>query len=164
MDCHVAEPARMKVESSSFGSNQTIPKKYAFSDWGVGGENISPNLKWSGAPAGTKSFVVTIWDPDAPTTVGYWHWLVFNIPANVTELEEGKVPAGAVQGYTDYGVSAYGGPAPPPGDSPHHYRHRVFALDVVKLPLEKGTTGATLMFMMRGHILAEGELVGLFSR
>ncbi|HEY1728994.1 MAG TPA: YbhB/YbcL family Raf kinase inhibitor-like protein [Candidatus Baltobacteraceae bacterium] len=155
---------KLNITSSSFGNNQTIPKKYGFNGWDVGGENISPNLKWSGAPSGTKSFVVTIWDPDAPTTVGYWHWLVFNIPANVTELEEGKVPAGAVQGYTDYGMSAYGGPAPPPGDSPHHYRHRVFALDVDKLPLEKGTTGATLMFMMRGHILAEGELVGLFSR
>lgn len=157
-------PAQLTVTSDSFGNNQTIPKKYAFNGWDVGGDNVSPSIKWSGAPSGTKSFAVTIWDPDAPTTVGYSHWLVFNIPATASELKEGSVPSGAVQGYTDYGMSAYGGPAPPPGDPPHHYHVRVYALDVEKLPLDKGTTYATLMFMLRGHILAQGELIGLFGR
>ena len=154
---------QLKVESSSFGNNQTIPKKHLFNGWGVGGDNVSPHVKWSGAPAGTKSFVLTIWDPDAPTTVGYSHWLVFNIPANVTELTEGAVPPGAVEGYTDFGMSAYGGPAPPPGHGTHHYHIRVYALDE-QLPLDKGTTFATLMFMMRGHVLAEGEIVGTYGR
>jgi Raf kinase inhibitor-like YbhB/YbcL family protein len=154
---------QLKIESSSFGHNQTIPKKNLFNDWGVGGDNLSPHVKWGGAPAGTKSFVVTIWDPDAPTTVGFVHWTVFNIPANITELKEGSVPAGAVQGYTDFGMSAYGGPAPPPGHGPHHYHVRVYALDDT-LPLDKNSTFAVLMFMMRGHILAEGEIVGIFER
>ena len=156
-------PTQLKVESSSFANNQAIPKKYAFNDWGVGGDNVSPNIKWSGAPSGTKSFAVTICDPDAPTTVGFTHWTLFNIPANVTEIKEGAVPSGAVQGYTDYGMSAYGGPAPPPGHGPHHYRVRVYALDE-ELPLNENSTFAVLMFMMRGHILAEGELVGIYER
>lgn len=154
----------MKVESNSFGNNQTIPKKHVFNGWDAGGNNVSPHLRWSEAPAETKSYVVTIWDPDAPTGVGYWHWLVFNIPPNVTELQEGKVPSGAIEGYTDFGMSKYGGPAPPPGHGPHHYRIRVYALDVDKLPLDKATTAATLMFMLRGHILAEAELVGIYQR
>ena len=158
------QPARLNVESSSFANNATIPKKHVFNGMGAGGDNVSPQVRWSGAPAGTKSYAVTIWDPDAPTTVGYWHWLVFNIPAGVNEIAEGKVPAGAVEGYTDFGMSAYGGPAPPPGHGPHRYHVRVYALDVDKLPLERGTTGATLMFMMRGHILAQGELTGIYER
>ena len=158
------KPGQLTVESSSFGSNQPIPKRYAFSGMGAGGDNVSPHLRWTGAPPGTKSFAVTIWDPDAPTTVGFWHWLVFNIPAGVTEIAEGKVPAGATEGYTDFGMSAYGGPAPPPGHGVHHYHIRVYALDVDKLPLEKGSTGAVLMFMMRDHILAQGELVGTYER
>ena len=95
----MANEAVLKVESKTFENNKTVPKRMVFNGMGAGGDNVSPHVRWSGAPAGTKSFAVTIWDPDAPTTVGYWHWLVFNIPANVTELEEGKVPAGAVQGY-----------------------------------------------------------------
>ena len=158
------QPAALKVESKSFGHNQTIPKKYAFNGWGSDGDNVSPHVKWSGAPSGTKSFAVTIWDPDAPTTVGFWHWTVFNIPPNVTEIEEGKVPSGATQGYTDFGMSQYGGPAPPPGHGPHHYHIRVYALDVDNLPLDKGSTAAVLMFMMREHTLAQGELVGIYER
>jgi Raf kinase inhibitor-like YbhB/YbcL family protein len=156
--------AKLTVESDSFKHNGTIPKKHVFHGMGAGGDNVSPHVRWSGAPKETKSFALTIWDPDAPTTVGYWHWLVFNIPANCTEIQEGKVPHGAIEGYTDFGVSQYGGPAPPPGHGPHHYHIRVYALDVEKLPLEKGTTGATLMFMMRGHILAQGELTGIYER
>lgn len=160
----MAETAKLKVESKTFENGKTVPKKMVFNGMGAGGDNVSPHIRWSGAPAGTKSFALTIWDPDAPTTVGYWHWLVFNIPANVTEIEEGKVPPASVQGYTDFGMSAYGGPAPPPGHGPHHYIVRVFALDVDSLPLGPGTTAATLLFMMRGHILAEGEITGLYER
>ena len=156
--------AKLTVESNSFGNNQSIPKRYVFDGMGAGGDNVSPHLRWSGAPPGTKSFAVTIWDPDAPTTVGFWHWNVFNIPAGVTEIQEGSVPRGATQGYTDFGVSRYGGPAPPPGHGPHHYHIRVYALDVDKLPLDEGSTCAVLMFMMRDHILAQGELVGIYER
>ena len=155
---------QLTVESRSFGNNQPIPKRYVFSGFGAGGDNVSPHVKWSGAPAGTKSFALTIWDPDAPTTVGFWHWTVFNIPAGVTEIEEGKLPHGAMQGYTDFGSMEYGGPAPPPGHGPHHYHIRVYALDLDKLPLDKSATGAMLMFMMGGHILAQGELVGIYER
>ncbi|MBV8355110.1 MAG: YbhB/YbcL family Raf kinase inhibitor-like protein [Candidatus Eremiobacteraeota bacterium] len=157
-------PAALTVTSTTFEDGKTVPKRMVYNGMGAGGENISPQIAWSGAPPGTQSFAVTIWDPDAPTTVGFWHWTLFNIPPNVNQIPEGTVPAGAVQGYTDFGVSQYGGPAPPPGHGPHHYRIRVYALDVAELPLDKGATAAVLMFMMRGHVLAEGEIVGIYER
>jgi len=160
----MAEPAKLKVESRTFENGKAVPKKMVFNGMGAGGDNVSPHLRWSGAPSGTKSYALTIWDPDAPTTVGYWHWLVFNIPANVTEIQEGKLPAEAIEGYCDFGMSAYGGPAPPPGHGTHHYRTRVYALDIERLPLDSGTTGATLMFVMNDHVLAQGEIVGLYER
>src|SRR5437764_14130202 len=92
----------------------TIPAKHVFNGMGCTGQNVSPALKWSGAPAGTKSYAVTVYDPDAPTGSGFWHWVVYDIPASVTSL-----PAGATfgtAGLTDFGVKGYNGPCPPPGD------------------------------------------------
>ena len=160
----MAERGTLKIESKTFEHGKTVPKSMVYHGMGAGGDNRSPHIRWSGAPPGTKSFALTIWDPDAPTTVGFWHWIVFNIPPGVTEVEEGEVPAGATEGYTDFGSAGYGGPAPPPGHGPHRYRVRVYALDLDKLPLDTGSTGAVLMFMMRDHILAEGEIVGIYER
>ena len=106
-------------------------------------------------------------DPDAPTGAGDWHWLAFNIPASVTSLNEGagnQSPAGGTSATNDYGMVGYGGPCPPKGDIDHHYHFTVYALDVEKLegPTEK-TTGASLVFMMRGHVLATGKIIGTFS-
>ena len=112
------------VISNSFKDGDYLPSDFILSaDFGFGcaGGNKSPHLKWSGAPAGTKSFAVTCYDPDAPTGSGFWHWLVVNIPANVSELAEGagsaggKLPAGALQTRTDFGAPGYGGPCPPRG-------------------------------------------------
>jgi Raf kinase inhibitor-like YbhB/YbcL family protein len=124
------------VASNSFKDGDYLPSDFILSsDFGFGcaGRNRSPHLKWSGAPEGTKSFAVTCYDPDAPTGSGFWHWLLVNIPANVSELAEGagstggKLPAGALQTRTDFGVPGYGGPCPPEGDQslpPFRYQHQ----------------------------------------
>jgi Raf kinase inhibitor-like YbhB/YbcL family protein len=157
----------LSVTSEDFTEGATIPQACAHQM--AGGENRSPSLRWSGAPEGTASFAVTCYDPDAPTTVGFVHWVVGNIPAEVTELAPGagtseSLPAGAVSGFTDWGVSAYGGMAPPEGDEPHHYRFTVLALDVANLDIAETTTLAMLRFSTLGHVLAEGTLTGRYGR
>ncbi|HZO94700.1 MAG TPA: YbhB/YbcL family Raf kinase inhibitor-like protein [Candidatus Baltobacteraceae bacterium] len=159
----------LTVRSSMFRDGESIPQACAFDGMGCTGGNESPDLAWSGAPAGTKSFAITIWDPDAPTGVGFVHWVVFDIPASVTSLEAGaggKKGAGvhATQGFTDFGESKYGGPCPPPNDSAHHYHLTVYALDQDKLGVDETTTYAKFRFMTRGHILAQKEIVGLYAR
>jgi Raf kinase inhibitor-like YbhB/YbcL family protein len=156
----------LTVTSSLFGNGETIPGSAAHSM--AGGENVSPDLSWSGAPDGTQSYALTCHDPDAPTGVGFVHWVMFNIPAGTTALgagdgAAGKNPAGSVLGFTDWGESAYGGCAPPPGDDPHHYNFTVYALDAPSLDLGPTTTYALLRFMIRENTLAEGTLTGTFA-
>jgi Raf kinase inhibitor-like YbhB/YbcL family protein len=159
----------LTVTSSVFGDGQPIPQSAVFHDMGCTGNNQSPDLSWSGAPAGTRSFAVTMYDPDAPTTVGFVHWVLFDIPAKVTSLAQGAgsdkhAGVGATHGFTDYGFARYGGPCPPPGDPPHHYHLTVYALDLDKLGVDETTTYAKFRFMTRGHILATGEITGLYAR
>ena len=156
----------MTLTSQSIRDGATIPMEFVFT--GCGGKNTSPQLSWSGAPAGTKSFAITCFDPDAPTGCGYWHWLAFDIPAKVTSVEAGAgtdgSPADGKSGRTDYGFSSYGGPCPPKGDPAHRYIFTVYALDVDSISgAGDGTSGATLTFMMRGHVLATGRLVAHFG-
>lgn len=156
------------VTSTTFKSEGTLPIATAFN--GCGGGNRSPQVSWSGAPPAAQSFVVTLFDPDAPTSTGFWHWTVFNIPATVTSLPAGAGSGaspvkGSQSGYTDFGFSHYGGPCPPKGDQPHHYIFNVYALDVPTIKgLSPQSTAAYLMFSMRGHLLAQGSLEGLFAQ
>ena len=156
------------VTSTTFTSGGALPVSTEFN--GCGGGNLSPQLSWSGAPPSTKSFVVTLFDPDAPTSTGYWHWTVYNIPATVTSLPAGTgstaAPVASSQsGYTDFGFSHYGGPCPPAGDQPHHYIFTVYALDVPTLEgVTPKSTAASIMFSMRGHLMAAGALEGTFGR
>jgi Raf kinase inhibitor-like YbhB/YbcL family protein len=158
--------AQLNASSTSYGDGQTIPIAQVFT--GCGGQNRSPQISWTGAPAGTKSFAITLFDPDAPTGSGFWHWLVFDLPATATSLDEnagvGDSPAGGHSGYTDFGMNGYGGPCPPKGHGQHHYILTVYALDVPSLTgADNGITGARLVFTMRGHILAHGSITGLFG-
>lgn len=158
--------AAMTVSSSQFNDGDTIPSSAAHSM--AGGENLSPDLSWAGAPEGTQSYAVTCYDPDAPTGIGFVHWVLFNIGAGTTSLaagaaERGHHPAGSVLGFTDWGENAYGGMAPPPGDPPHRYQFTVHALDTPSLDLDETTTYAKLRFMSREHVLAQGTLTGLFA-
>jgi Raf kinase inhibitor-like YbhB/YbcL family protein len=150
----------LEVRSDLFEEGATIPRSAAHSM--VGGDNISPELHWSEGPAGTQSYAVVCYDPDAPTTVGFTHWVVFDLPASTTSLEAGATPPG-VSGFTDWGESRYGGMAPPPGDKPHRYQFSVYALDTPSLGMGQTTTYALFRFLIRGHVLASGTLTGLFG-
>ena len=156
----------LRVASTSFTEGGKIPMDNVFT--GCGGKNTSPQLSWSGAPDGTKSYAITCFDPDAPTGSGYWHWLAFNIPASVTKLDAGAgnsaAPAGGKGASSDFGMTSYGGPCPPKGHGDHHYTFTVYALDVDKLEgVTDKTSGATLVFNMRGHVLASGKIMGVFG-
>ncbi|HEY3644335.1 MAG TPA: YbhB/YbcL family Raf kinase inhibitor-like protein [Gammaproteobacteria bacterium] len=159
------------ITTPAFKDGGTIAMEQVFNSFGCTGGNHSPELSWSGAPAGTKSFAVTIYDPDAPTGSGFWHWTVFNIPASVTHIpadaggEKGAgLPAGAIQGRTDFGFSHFGGPCPPVGDAPHHYHVTVYALKTDKLPLDAMAPGALVGFYIHMNTLGKATVTGMFGR
>ena len=158
-------PSAFKLTSSDLKS--TFQQSQIFNGFGCTGGNVSPQLSWSGAPAGTKSFALTMYDPDAPTGSGWWHWIVVNIPASTSKLDAGasgkSLPAGAQEVRTDFGEPGYGGPCPPPG-APHHYIVTVYALKVEKLDLDTQATGAMAGFMINQNKLAESKLTATYGR
>jgi hypothetical protein len=142
-----------------------------YSGFGCHGKNISPALQWVNVPADTKSFAVTVYDPDAPTGSGWWHWVIFNIPATVHELKTnaGQVdkhlaPPGSVQSVTDFGKPGFGGACPPPGDKPHRYIFTVYALNVPKLDLDEKATPALVGFVLNRHVIAKASLISYYRR
>jgi Raf kinase inhibitor-like YbhB/YbcL family protein len=162
--------AAFTLTSPDLSEGGTIAAAQVFNDFGCKGGNVSPALTWSGAPAGTKSFALMVHDPDAPTGSGWWHWVVYNIPPGATSLPAGAgdpkknlMPAGALQGRTDYGTIGYGGPCPPPG-APHHYHFRLYALKVAKLEVPADATAALIGFNVRAQALDEAALTGLYGR
>ncbi len=142
-----------------------------FNGFGCSGKNLSPALNWTTGPAGTKSYAVTVYDPDAPTGSGWWHWIVYNIPEDVTELSAGAgdstgkmLPSGAVQGRTDYGTHAFGGACPPTGDKPHHYIFTVYALKIEKIDVPADSTAALIGFMMNANSLGKATFTAKYGR
>jgi Raf kinase inhibitor-like YbhB/YbcL family protein len=154
------------VTSDILKSGGTMAMEQVYNSFGCTGGNISPDLKWTGAPEGTQAFAVTMFDPDAPTGSGWWHWLAFNIPADATGLAKGAsesgMPSGTVQSRTDFGKPGYGGPCPPPG-KPHRYVFRVVALKE-KLPLEQDSPGAMVGFYVNQNKLAEAKIEVRYGR
>jgi Raf kinase inhibitor-like YbhB/YbcL family protein len=155
------------VTSPAFPDGGTVPPAQFFDQDGCTGANQSPALAWSGAPAGTKSFAVTMFDPDAPGGKGWWHWIVFDIPPTVHSLPAGAgdegsglLPPGAKEGRNDFGLVGYGGPCPPAGAPPHRYEITVYSVNVAKLPLDAGASGASVSSALRLHTLATAEIMG----
>ncbi|MBK5142331.1 kinase inhibitor [Budviciaceae bacterium BWR-B9] len=159
------------LTSNEIKSDVQLSDSLVFQGFGCDGGNKSPSLVWSGAPEGTKSFAVTVFDPDAPTGSGWWHWTVVNIPATVNSLmadagnqQNAKLPGGAVQGRNDFGYAGFGGACPPKGDRPHHYHFKVWALKTESLPIDNDSSGALVGFMLNANKLATAEIVPVYGR
>jgi Raf kinase inhibitor-like YbhB/YbcL family protein len=159
--------ADFSLTSRDIADNRPLTKREVFNGFGCEGANTSPELSWRNAPAGTKSFAVTVYDPDAPTGSGWWHWTVVNIPLSIKSLPSDAgdhLPAGAVQGRTDYGHPGFGGVCPPIGDKPHHYQFTVWALKVEKLPLDDQASGALVGYMLNANVLGKATITPTYGR
>jgi hypothetical protein len=158
----------VKLTSDTFESDATTPDSMVYRGFGLEGGNRSPHLRWSDVPEGTKSFALVLHDPDAPTSGGFYHWAMFDIPGDVRELQAGAGTRGgagpAILGHNDFGEKGYSGMCPPPGDPPHHYTFTVHALDVPSLGFDENATGALIEFAAGGHTLAKASLTGTYAR
>ncbi len=166
-----AAPAgRFSLTSTDLKPNGTLADAQVFDGMGCTGQNQSPQLAWHDPPAGTKSYVVTAYDPDAPTGSGWWHWVVYDVPASASGLPrgagsgQGQLPEGAQQGRTDFGKPGYGGACPPPGDKPHRYVFTVYALKVDKLEVPPDASPAMIGFMTKANALASASLTAHYAR
>lgn len=149
----------LEVDSPDFAEGAALPPEHSFA-----GGNVAPTVRWSGAPEGAAEFLVTCFDPDAPTPSGFWHWVVVGVPAELSELT-GELPTGASTLRNDYGSDGYGGAAPPPGDRPHRYIFAVTALDTTaaEAGIEADTPPAKAHFLTLGHVLARGTTTATFQ-
>jgi Raf kinase inhibitor-like YbhB/YbcL family protein len=167
----LAQGGAMTLTSTDVHPGQLIAMPQVFNGMACTGGNISPELEWRGAPAATKSYAITVYDPDAPTGSGWWHWVVYNIPGSVTKLVAGagaansaQLPAGAKQGNTDFGAPGYGGPCPPKGDKPHRYIFTVFAIDVASLDIPAAAAAAYVGFNLHAHTMAKASFTALYKQ
>lgn len=156
---------KFRIESTAFKANQPVPRKHTGD-----GEDVSPALSWYDAPGAVKEFALIVDDPDAPRPQPWVHWVIYKLTPSTTSLPEGvpaaerlKAPAGALQGKNSWNTVGYRGPAPPPGHGVHHYRFRLYALDA-PLDAPPGLEKDALLAKMKGHVLAEAELVGTYQR
>lgn len=163
--------ADFQLSSPTVKDKGTIGNEHVFDGFGCSGDNVSPELRWTNAPKDTKSFAVTMYDPDAPTGSGWWHWVIFNIPPDTTrlpadagKLDNANTPSGSMQSMTDFGQPGYGGPCPPAGHKPHRYIFTVFALKVDQLPVKPEASGAMVGYYLNQNALAKASLTGLYSR
>jgi len=157
------------LKSNDLGGQ--FSNEFSLNGFGCSGANKSPQLYWENAPKDTKSFAITIHDPAAPTGSGWWHWVVFDIPANVTEIKQGAgstskqlLPAGAIQSNTDFGQPGYGGPCPPVGDAPHPYIITIYALKTAKLGLDKNASAAYVGFALNNNLISKASLIVYYKR
>lgn len=166
-----AQAGGFSLSSPTIKPGSTLTEAHVFKGFGCDGRNVSPALKWSGAPKDTRSFAVQVYDPDAPTGSGWWHWVVYNVPASATELAEGAgtpdgkgLPAGSLQGRTDFGAPGFGGACPPKGNKPHRYIFTVHALKTEKLEVPPDATAALIGFMVNANSLGTASFTAKYGR
>jgi Raf kinase inhibitor-like YbhB/YbcL family protein len=167
----VAFAGGFTLTSPTIKSGSTLTEEQVYNGFGCTGKNQSPALKWKAAPKGTQSFAITVYDPDAPTGSGWWHWIVYNIPADVTEIAAGAgdpsgkmLPPGAVQGPSDYGVHAFGGACPPKGDKPHRYVFTAYALKIAKINVPPEASAALIGFMIHANTIEKASFTASYGR
>jgi Raf kinase inhibitor-like YbhB/YbcL family protein len=163
--------AEFSLTSPTIKDHGTIGNDHVFNGFGCAGQNVSPQLQWEHAPKDTKSFALTVYDPDAPTGSGWWHWIIFNMASTVTSLPAGagkpdgqSAPQGSIQSMTDFGQPGYGGPCPPPGDKPHRYIFTLYALKVDQLPLKQEASGAMVGYYLKQNALAKTSFTAMYGR
>jgi Raf kinase inhibitor-like YbhB/YbcL family protein len=165
-----SQTSTFTLTSPDIKAGAPIGNMFVFNSFGCTGSNMSPALAWTGAPAGTRSFVITMFDPDAPTGSGFWHWVVANIPATATSLAHGAsrnaaaMPKGSIETRTDFGTTGYGGPCPPAGDKPHRYVFTIHALKVDRIEVDAGSSGALVGFMTNQNRLGSATFTAMFGR
>ena len=157
------------LKSQEVGGQATINQ--VFDGFGCTGKNTSPQLNWENAPKGTQSFAITMYDPDAPTGSGWWHWLAFDIPKDVHEIKSGAgttndipMPAGSIQSPNDYGQKSYGGPCPPEGDGLHRYIITIYALKTEKLGLDENTNAAIVGYYLNSNTIQKASIIMYYQR
>lgn len=163
--------SNLQLRCPTIAPGAMLPGDQVFNGFGCTGPNVSPALQWSGAPAGTRSLALTIYDPDAPTGSGWWHWIVYDMPPGVSELAAGAgdasgkgLPAGAKHGRSDFGTYAFGGACPPEGHPPHHYHFTLYALDVETLGVPADASAALIGYMINHHTLGKAGFTALYQR
>lgn len=159
----------MELSSTEIGNEKTLNSAQVYQGFGCNGGNVSPALNWSDVPTGTKSFAITAYDPDAPTGSGWWHWIAYDLPADLRSLpagagQMGALPGGAKHGRNDYGSNDFGGACPPPGDKPHRYIFTVFALKTEKLAVPADASAALIGYMLNANKLATASMTARFGR
>ncbi|MEM9934854.1 MAG: YbhB/YbcL family Raf kinase inhibitor-like protein, partial [Bacteroidota bacterium] len=157
------------LTSTDVGGQATLQE--VFNGFGCEGENTSPQLSWEHAPEGTQSFAVTMYDPDAPTGSGWWHWVVFDLPATTSMISSNAgntslnlLPSGAVQGKTDYGTTGYGGPCPPVGHGFHQYIITIYALKIPSLGLDETASPALVGYYLNANAIEKASIVFYYQR
>lgn len=167
----------MVVLNISYASNFTLmsdlggqlTKQEEFNGFGCSGQNMSPSLSWGDAPLGTKSFAITVYDPDAPTGSGWWHWIVYNIPLNTSTISinasaKGELPKGSIEGVTSFGSRGFGGACPPKGDKAHRYITTIYAIDVEKLEVPKDATAELIGYNLNAHAIKKSSIISYYAR
>jgi Raf kinase inhibitor-like YbhB/YbcL family protein len=159
------------ISSKDIENREAISNKHVFRGFGCEGENISPQINWKHAPKNTKSFALTVYDPDAPTGSGWWHWVVVNIPANYKKLptdfgaeNKFQLADGMVQIRNDFGIYQFGGPCPPKGDKPHRYIFTIYALKTNKIDLSENSTAALAGFVINQGVIAKASFEARYGR
>jgi len=165
-----AQAAPFTLTSPDIAEGRSLPDAQVLQGFGCSGGNQSPALQWQGVPPGTQSLALTMYDPDAPSGSGWWHWVVYNLPAGTTGLpaqvgsSQIALPAGAVQGRTDFGTPGYGGACPPPGDKPHRYIFMLHALKVPRIDLPADASAAMVGYMLHANTIAQTRLTAIYGR
>lgn len=154
--------AKFSVESSTFKNGDELPMEHVFNEMGCTGQNIMPNITWQNVPEGTKSLAFTVYDPDAPTGSGWWHFVAVNIPANINS--SASIPNSAMKIKNDFGIVDYGGACPPKGHGKHRYIFAVYALNVEKLDIDPSSSPALAGYNINQHLIQKAEIIAYYQR